>query len=84
MTPPGETSRTPPRRPLIREPGLIMTGIMLAYAALVFAWWPADIMVNGLSLVAWLMIVGMVLWVVLGFVYSFWMERLERQETARR
>jgi len=73
----------PTRRPFTREPGLILTVVLLAYAALVFAWWPTDIMINGLSLVAWLMIVGIVLWVVLGFSYCFWVERLERQESSQ-
>lgn len=72
------------RRPLTREPGLILTIVMIAYAALVFAWWPAGTTVGGISLVAWLMLVGIILWVALGFVYCFWVERLEREEEARR
>lgn len=82
MTSPEDTP--PTRRPLTREPGLILTGVLVAYAALVFAWWPVDTMINGISLVAWLMIVGIVLWVVLGFLYCFWVERLERREATRR
>lgn len=74
----------PPRRPLAREPGLILAAVLVAYAAVVFVWWPSDTMISGLSLVAWLMIVGLVLWVALGFIYCFWVERLERQEGGKR
>jgi len=74
----------PTRRPVAREPGLILAGVLVAYAAVVFAWWPSDIVIGGLSLVAWLMIVGLVLWVALGFIYCFWVERLERQEGGQR
>lgn len=72
------------RRPLTREPGLVLTTAMIAYAALVFAWWPTDTMIIGISLVAWLMLIGIVLWVALGFTYCFWVERLEREEGTRR
>lgn len=72
------------RRPLTREPGLVLTTAMIAYAALVFAWWPTDTMISGISLVAWLMLIGIVLWVALGFIYCFWVERLEREEGTRR
>lgn len=72
------------RRPLTREPGLILTTVMIVYAALVFAWWPTGTMISGISLVAWLMLIGIVLWVALGFIYCFWVERLEREEGARR
>lgn len=72
------------RRPLTREPGLVLTIPMFAYAALVFAWWPTDTMISGISLVAWLMLIGIVLWVALGFIFCFWVERLEREEGTRR
>ena len=72
------------RRTLIREPGLILTTAMIAYAALVFAWWPANTTIGGISLVAWLMLIGIVLWVAMGFIYCFWVERLEREEETRR
>ena len=71
------------RRPLTREPGLILTAAMIAYAALVFAWWPTSTMIGGISLVAWLMLIGIVLWVALGFIYCFWVERLESEEETR-
>lgn len=70
----------PTRRPLRREPGLILTGVLVAYTALVFVWWPAETLVAGLSLVTWLMIAGLPLWTALGFIYCFWIERLEREE----
>lgn len=71
------------RRALIREPGLILTTAMIAYAALVFAWWPANTTVGGISLIVWLMLFGTVLWVAMGFIYCFWVERLEREEGTR-
>lgn len=57
---------------------------MIAYATLVFAWWPTDTTIGGISLVAWLMLIGIVFWVALGFIYCFWVERLEREERTRR
>lgn len=71
------------RRPLHTEPGLILTAVLAAYTALVFAWWPADTMIGGLSLVAWLMIAGLGLWVAIAFGYVFWVEGLEGREAGQ-
>jgi hypothetical protein len=77
MTDPGAPTTTT-RRPLHREPGLVLTAVLLAYSALVFTWWPTDTMVGGVSLVTWLMLVGIIGWVMIGFVYCWWTERLDR------
>ncbi|MFK5583763.1 MULTISPECIES: hypothetical protein [unclassified Serinicoccus] len=74
----------PTRRPPHQEPGLVLTAVLLAYSALVFAWWPTDTEIAGVSLVTWLMLVGIIAWVVIGFVYCWWTERLDRAGKAAR
>lgn len=81
MTDPGPPTT---RRPLRREPGVVLTVVLLAYSTLVFAWWPTETMIGGVSLVTWLMLVGVFGWVVIGFVYCWWTERLDRARGASR
>ncbi|WP_022924501.1 hypothetical protein [Serinicoccus marinus] len=73
------TSPTTSRRPAHREPGLVMFALVVLYSALVWAWWPAERLVGGVSMVVVLMAVGGVLWVVLTVVFVRWVERLERE-----
>lgn len=55
-----------------------MTLIIIIYATLVFAWWPTDIFLAGISLVAWLMFFGLFLWFLITVVYVVWIERIEK------
>ncbi len=73
----------PGRQPPSRRPGLVLTGVLVAYSAVVFAWWPTGQHVMGIALAAWLMLGGAVLWTVLGVVYVVWTERVERAEARR-
>lgn len=57
--------------------------IVVLYSTFVWAWWPQDTLVGGISLVIPLMALGVALWVVLSFVFVSWVERLERQEAGR-
>lgn len=73
------TSPTTSRRPAHREPGLVMFAVVVLYSALVWAWWPADRMVGGVSMVVLLMAIGSALWIALTVVFVVWVERLERE-----
>ncbi|RYG71433.1 hypothetical protein EU245_14105 [Lentibacillus lipolyticus] len=59
------------------DPGLILTVVLVIYAAFVFIWWPTDIYWLGISLVGWLMFVGLFFWFGLGIIYALWIERIE-------
>lgn len=59
-----------------------MFGIVTAYSALVWGWWPTDTMVGGVSLVVYLMGLGLALWVALCVIFVIWVERIEREEEA--
>ncbi|MFA1818788.1 hypothetical protein ACDX78_01075 [Virgibacillus oceani] len=65
-------------RSKFKDPGLILTVLLVAYALLVFVWWPTDIYVAGISLVAWLMFIGLFYWYLLGVIYTVWIERIEK------
>ena len=66
------------RRSKFRDPGLLATAVIVIYSAFVFGWWPTDIYVAGISLVAWLMLAGLAIWFALTVIYVFWVERIER------
>lgn len=71
------------RRPLRREPGLVAFVVVILYSVFVWTWWPVDVFVGRISLVVPLMALGVALWVALSFVFVFWVERLETQESGR-
>lgn len=71
------------RRRLRDEPGLISFVVVILYSLFVWTWWPADVFIGRISLVIPLMALGVVLWVALSFVFVFWVERLESQDSAR-
>ncbi|MGC5585924.1 hypothetical protein [Ornithinimicrobium sp. W1665] len=71
------------RRRLRNEPGLISFVVVILYSVFVWTWWPADVLIGRISLVIPLMSLGVALWVVLSFVFVFWVERLESQESVR-
>ncbi|MUK90373.1 hypothetical protein GMD78_18605 [Ornithinibacillus sp. L9] len=64
----------------LRDPGFFLTVVLLIYAGFVFIWWPADVYVAGISLVGWLMFVGLFFWFLLAIVYCLWIENLEKKE----
>ncbi|WP_163970289.1 hypothetical protein [Oceanobacillus halotolerans] len=66
-------------RSKMKDPGLILTVVLVLYAGFVFVWWPTDVYYVGISLVAWLMFIGLFFWFLLAIVYSLWIERLDEQ-----
>lgn len=64
-------------RSKFQDPGFILTIILVIYAAVVFIWWPTDIYMLGISLVAWLMFFGLLFWFLLAIIYTVWIERIE-------
>lgn len=76
MLKPTEPYLTPKR--IMKDPGIILLIVLLAICAVVFIWWPTDIYVGGISMVAWLMMVAVPIWIVLTGIYVIWMERRDR------
>ena len=68
----------PERRSVLTDPGIILLGVLLALAVMVFGWWPTETQWNGVALVAWLMLASVPVIVLITLVYVVWMERLER------
>lgn len=66
-----------PKR-IIKDPGIILMIVLLALSAIVFIWWPTEIYVGNISLVAWLMMVAVPIWILLTGIYVIWMEKRER------
>ncbi|WP_010530307.1 hypothetical protein [Lentibacillus jeotgali] len=64
-------------RSKFRDPGFILTIVLIVYAAIVFIWWPTDIYMLEISLVAWLMFAGLFFWFLLAIIYSVWIEKIE-------
>ncbi|ALX47269.1 hypothetical protein AOX59_00835 [Lentibacillus amyloliquefaciens] len=64
-------------RSKFKDPGFILMIVMIAYAAFVFIWWPTDIYMLDISLVAWLMFFGLFFWFLLAIIYSLWIETIE-------
>ena len=66
------------RRSKFKDPGLFMTLIIIIYSTVVFAWWPTDIYMAGISLVAWLMFFGLFVWFTITAAYVIWIEKIEK------
>lgn len=66
-------------RSKFKDPGLILTIVLVLYASFVFIWWPTDIYVAGISLVGWLMFIGLFFWFLLAIIYCLWIEKLEKK-----
>ncbi|QKY68830.1 hypothetical protein [Lentibacillus sp. CBA3610] len=64
-------------RSKFKDPGFILTVVLVIYAGFVFIWWPTDIYMLGISLVAWLMFIGLFFWFLLAVIYAVWIEKLE-------
>ncbi|WP_020007107.1 hypothetical protein [Salinicoccus albus] len=69
------------KRSKLKDPGLLMVLILAVYSAFVFAWWPMEIYLAGISLVAWLMFFGLFIWFTLTVIYTVWIERIEKNES---
>lgn len=67
-------------RSKLRDPGIFLTTVLVLYSVLVFAWWPKEIYWLGVSLVAWLMFLGLFLWFILGVIYVIWIEKIEDKQ----
>ncbi|WP_188207247.1 hypothetical protein [Alkalibacillus aidingensis] len=67
-------------RSKLKDPGLILTVVLVLYAVLVFGWWPADVYMAGISLVGWLMFIGLFFWFLLAIVYVVWIEKVEEEQ----
>lgn len=65
-------------RSKFKDPGLLMVAVLILYAALVWIWWPTDIYMAGISLVAWLMFFGLFIWFGLTVIYTLWIEKIEK------
>lgn len=65
-------------RSKFKDPGLLMVAFLILYAALVWIWWPTDIYMAGISLVAWLMFFGLFIWFGLTVIYTLWIEKIEK------
>ncbi|MFS0671576.1 hypothetical protein [Ornithinibacillus sp. 179-J 7C1 HS] len=66
-------------RSKFKDPGLILTIVLVLYASFVFIWWPTEIYVGGISLVGWLMFIGLFFWFLLAIIYCLWIEKLEKE-----
>lgn len=69
------------QRSKFKDPGLIMTVVIIIYSTFVWAWWPTDIHIAGISLVAWLMLFGLFIWFALALIYVVWIERIEKNQS---
>lgn len=65
-------------RSKFKDPGLIVVVILIVYSTIVFAWWPTDIYVGGVSLIALLMFAGLFIWFTLTVIYTLWIEKIEK------
>lgn len=66
------------KRSKLKDPGLLMVAILVIYSAFVWAWWPTDIYIAEISLVAWLMLFGLAIWFSLTVIYTLWVEKIEK------
>lgn len=62
----------------LRNPGIFLTIVLVLYSVFVFAWWPKDIYWLGVTLVGWLMFLGLFLWFLLGVIYVIWIEKRDK------
>jgi uncharacterized membrane protein (DUF485 family) len=67
------------KRSKFKDPGLLMVAVLVLYSAFVWVWWPTDIYMAGISLVAWLMLFGLLIWFVLTVIYTLWVENIEKR-----
>lgn len=66
-----------PKR-IASDPGMTLLAVLLLMCAVIFIWWPTDIYLADVSLVAWLMLATLPISIFLTGYYVFWMERRER------
>lgn len=65
-------------RKIAADPGMILLTVLLFIFAVIFIWWPTDIYLADVSLVAWLMLATLPVSIFLTGYYVVWMERRER------
>ncbi|RJN32985.1 hypothetical protein [Nesterenkonia natronophila] len=65
-----------PKR-IASDPGMILLAVLLLMSAVIFIWWPTEVYVAEVSLVAWLMFATLPVSVFLTGYYVVWMERRE-------
>ena len=63
----------------LRDPGIILCSVLVLVAAFVLIWWPKDIYVKGISLAGWLMFSSYFVWLAIGVIYIFWIEKWEKK-----
>jgi len=66
----------------LKDPGIYLTVVLIAYTALVFVWWPTDIYFLGFTLVLWLMFIGLFVWFALCIVYVNLIKKQEEKRVA--
>lgn len=62
-----------------KDPGIILCGVLLLVAAIVLIWWPKDVYIMGISLAGWLMFSTYFIWLLIGVIYIFWIEKWEKK-----
>jgi hypothetical protein len=63
-----------------KDPGIIMTMILVVTSAIVWIWWPTDTYWLGISLVGWLMFICFFIWLLLTIIHVIWMEKIEKDK----
>lgn len=66
------------RRAILTDPGMVLLAVLLLMSAVIFIWWPTEIYVAEVSLVAWIMFATMPISIALTGYYVLWMERREK------
>lgn len=64
----------------LKDPGIILTVVLIAVAAIVLIWWPTDTYIMGISLAGWLMFGTYFIWFLLSIIYVNWIERVEEED----
>ncbi|WP_138418641.1 hypothetical protein [Aquibacillus sediminis] len=68
------------KKNIMKNPGIIMTVILIAYAIFLFAWFPTSPGWLGIPLFNWLMIIGFFIWTTQSIIFVFWAEKVEDEE----
>ncbi len=59
----------------IKDPGIILTIVLVFVSLFVLIWWPTDIYLMGISLAGWLMFSTYFNWFLLAAIYVLWIEK---------
>ncbi|GAB3793283.1 hypothetical protein [Virgibacillus kimchii] len=66
--------------PKLKDPGIILLGVLIIVSAIVLIWWPTDVYLMGISLAGWLMFSTYAIWFALAVVYVLWIEKKESEK----